>query len=99
MQDDLAPRSTALWAAMRYVPMALTSLLLTWTAVVYPYSRYGDWFIYPALIALTLIMLIHILLVALSKPRARQVTYAVVHVGFLIPLWFVCPMLISKDSL
>lgn len=84
---------------MRYVPLVLTALLFIWTGAVYRFSNYGDWFVYPALLALPLTVLIHMVLVARSRSRARAFLYAVVHVALLLPLWLGCLMLISKDSL
>ena len=83
----------------RYIPVAVTALLIVWTAGVYRYSHYGTWHIYPALLALPLIVLSHVVLIARSSRRGAAVFYAIVHVVLLVPLWLGCLILISKDSL
>ena len=81
------------------LPVFLTLLLVTWTALVYPYSQYGSWYVYPALAIAPLILMCHIVLIVRNTPRMPFVLYAVVHAAVLYPLWFGCLMLISKDSL
>ena len=82
------------------VPFVITAVLVIWTAVVYPYSRYGgNWAIYPAVFALPAILLWDIGLVVASTNRGSAVLYAIVNsAGFLL-VWVICLHLISKDSL
>jgi hypothetical protein len=80
-------------------PLLLTLLLMAWTALVYKYSQYGSWHIYPALAIAPLVLICHLALIAWNTPRTPLVLYAVVHLVILIPLWYGCLMLISKDSL
>jgi hypothetical protein len=79
-------------------PVLLTLLLFGWTALVYKHSHYGSWQIYPALAILPLVLVCHIMLIVLNKPRSPFVSYTLAHLAILIPLWFGCLMLISKDS-
>jgi hypothetical protein len=81
------------------LPVLLTTLLLVFTAIVYRYSNYGSWHIYPALAVAPLVILCHIALIIWGTPRGPLVLYAVTHVLLLVPVWFWCLMWISKDSL
>ena len=80
-------------------PVAVTALLIIWTALVYGISQYGDWYIYPALVALPLVLILHIALVVMLKPRMTYIIYAIGHLCAFCLLWFGCLMLISKDSI
>ncbi len=80
-------------------PVLLTLLLMVWTALVYKYSQYGSWHVYPALAIAPLVLICHITLIVWNTPRMPFVLYAVAHLVVLIPLWVGCLMLISKDSL
>lgn len=82
-----------------FVPVFLTLLLILWTAVVYEYSQYGSWHIYPALAIFPLALSCHIALIILNSPRMPFALYALGHLGILLLIWFGCLMLISKDSL
>lgn len=79
-------------------PLVLTVSLLVWTALVYKTAHYGSWHIYPALAVLPLAILYHVALIIFERPRHYYVAFAVLHIGILFPLWFLCLMLISKDS-
>jgi hypothetical protein len=81
------------------LPALLTLLLLAWTALVWKYADYGTWHIYPALAVAPLVLLAHAALVTRSTPRAPQALYAVLHLVLFIPIWILCLILISKDSL
>ncbi|MGO8974326.1 MAG: hypothetical protein ACLQNV_12485 [Steroidobacteraceae bacterium] len=82
-------------------PILVTILLVIWTAVVSPYSKYGDaWAIYPALLALPAVIIWHGALVFLLRHYRRTAALvAACHVGLVLPIWFLCLMLISKDSI
>ena len=81
------------------LPLFLTAFLIVWTACVRDYSHYGTWHILPALAILPLVMIWHLSLIILRKPRAPLILYGVAHCAILIPIWMGCLMLISKDSL
>ncbi len=82
-----------------YLPIALSIVLIAWTAVVAPFSKYGDlWAIYPALLVLPITLILHIWLVVISRPRIRAVSYALVHLPMQFLVWLGCLMLIGKDS-
>jgi hypothetical protein len=82
------------------VPVVITLLLLLWTLVVYPYSRYGDrWALWPALISLPVVIAVHVFLIVRYRPRWGYYLYAAIHAVVFVPHWFGCLMLISKDSL
>jgi hypothetical protein len=81
-------------------PIGVTVLLALWTAAVYPYSRYGDaWAIWPALIALPIVLGLHTVLIMRYRPRSQYWAYALAHGVLFLPLWIGALMLISKDSL
>jgi hypothetical protein len=80
-------------------PVFLTPMLVAWTALVYKYSGYGSWQIYPALAIMPLVLICHIVLIIWNSPRLPFVVCAVVHMVVLIPIWYWCLVLISKDSL
>jgi hypothetical protein len=82
-------------------PILGTILLVIWTLVVSPYSKYGDaWAICPALLALPAVLIWHGALVFLLRHYRRTAALvAACHVGLVLPIWFWSLMLISKDSL
>ncbi len=81
-------------------PIGLTVLLIIWTIVVSPYSRYGDnWAVYPAVLVLPVALIWHVALVFLEKPRYVFVLYGFVHLAILFAIWMYCLMKISKDVL
>ena len=86
---------------LAFSPVIISVLLVLWTAAVYPFSVYGDnWAIWPALLALPTACLWHATLFFVLVEKRRLVGIAAVcHLAVLVPLWFVCLMLISKDSL
>jgi hypothetical protein len=81
------------------LPILLTVLLILWTALVYKYSQYGSWHIYPALVIAPLVLLCHIGLIMWNTPKMPFVLYALGHLSIFLLIWFGCLMLISKDSL
>ena len=85
--------------AIVLVPVFFTLSLVAWTALVYKYSGYGSWQIYPALAIMPLVLICHIVLIIWNSPKSPFVLYAVGHMVVLMPIWFWCLMLISKDSL
>jgi len=82
-------------------PALASGVLVLWTAAVYSFSGYGDaWAIWPALAVLPIVAIWHAVLVfRLQGFRKAALLAAGGHLLFLVPLWFVCLMLISKDSL
>ena len=82
-------------------PMLATVLLVVWTTGVYPFSSYGDdWAVLPAVFILPVVVAWHVgLVVGLREYRAEALIVAFTHITVLLPLWLVCLMLISKDSL
>jgi hypothetical protein len=82
------------------LPLLLTCFLVAWTAIVYPFSKYGDrWAMYPALIVFPATILVHAWLSAVSRPRTQTLLYALLHIPVQFFIWMGCLMLISKDSL
>ena len=81
------------------LPIFLTAFLVVWTASVRNNSHYGTWHVYPALAILPLVIIFHLSLIILRKPRAPLILYGVAHCAILIPIWIGCLTLISKDSL
>lgn len=88
------------WKVYRW-PIAITFLLIGWTACVYPFSKYGDsWAIAPALISLPAVLILDVLIVVKQiQNRAIAVALSTVHLCVFVLLWFGSLMLISKDSL
>ena len=84
---------------LHLLPLLLTCFLVTWTAVVYPFSKYGDmWAILPALITAPAVLLAHATLVVLGPNRWRELAYAGLHLAIFSVVWIGALMLISKDS-
>jgi hypothetical protein len=83
------------------VPLLLDLLFVLWTALVSPYSKYGDtWAIMPVLIAFGTIVLWHIGLVAVLRgERLFMIGYTIVHLplSFYGMVWML--LKISKDAL
>ncbi len=78
----------------------MTALVIVWTLVVQPFTRYGDnWAVWPVILSVPLVAAIHIYLVAALRPKWPLVGYAVVHILALVSVVIVCVMRISKDSL
>jgi hypothetical protein len=85
---------------LAYLPVVFTIALLLWTAIVSPYSKYGDaWAIIPALSILPIVLGLHIFLAFKRRWQSGWIVYGVVHVSILLVVWIWCLMLISKDSL
>ena len=91
------PLSPLVWLL---VPVAITLLVGIWTAVVSPYTEYGDsWAVIPVLGALAVVLLWHVWLVVRGPGRGVLIAYGVAHGAFWIPFGVGCLMKISKDSL
>jgi peptidoglycan/LPS O-acetylase OafA/YrhL len=83
-----------------YSPLGVTALLVLWTMLVSPHSKYGDsWAIGPALFALPLVVGLHVLLAYKAQRRNSFVAYGLVHCALFFVIWIYCLMAISKDSL
>jgi hypothetical protein len=84
-----------------FAPVILTVILVAWTAVVYPFSAYGDnWAIWPAFVIFPFIVIWHCVLVfKLRGNRKLASVVALIHLCLSFQVWLVCLMLISKDSL
>jgi len=85
----------------RYLsPIFLDILLILWTLIVSPYSKYGDdWAIIPAIIFLPTVIISHIVLLFIDKHKLRCLLYGGIHIMAIFYLWIYCLMKISKDSL
>lgn len=96
-------KSTQITVPLRSLlaPAILTGSLLAWTAVVYPFSSYGDnWAIWPAVVIFPFVVIWHcVIIFKLRGSRMPAFVAALGHLGIFVPLWFGCLMLISKDSL
>jgi len=89
-------------------PIAFTVLLVAWTVVVSPFSKYGDnWAVMPAVALAPIVIAWHLSLlgVRLGDWACRRdilVAYSVygfVHLCIFAGIWLFCLMKISKDSL
>jgi hypothetical protein len=86
--------------AMLLVPLAITLAIALWTALVSPYSEYGDsWAVLPVLGAFVLVLLWHVGLIVKGPGRGVLIAYGVAHLAFWMPFGWFCMMRISKDSL
>jgi hypothetical protein len=81
------------------VPLAAAPLLALWTAIVWPFSYYGHWAVYPALLVLPVVALIHAYFVWALRPKWPLIAFGVGHLLFVAGVWLICLMLISHDSL
>jgi hypothetical protein len=90
------------------VPIVFTILLVIWTAIVSPFSKYGDnWAIMPAVALAPVIIAWHLSLLGIrlgNWTRRRDILsfygiYGVVHLSVFAGIWLWCLMRISKDSL
>ena len=85
---------------IQLLPVALTVLLILWTALVSPHSKYGDyWAIVPALVVLPLAVIAHVFFVFIYPPKLPMVIYGIAHTAILAVIWMRSLMHISKDSL
>jgi hypothetical protein len=88
------------WSIRTFAPVAVTALLIVWTCVVSPYSKYGDmWAIVSALLALPLVAGLHLLSAYKEGWSKRVVIYALIHCVLFFVIWIGCLTVISKDSL
>lgn len=85
---------------IRFIPIGLNLLLISWTVVVSPYSEYGDnWAIYPVILIFLIIIALHCFLIFTEKAKINFILYAVIHIGISFIILMYCLMKISKDSL
>ena len=83
-----------------YLPIYGSLLLILWTAIVSPFSKYGDyWALVPALLVFPVVLCMHIVMIVKGEWQAKLIWYGVGHVALLFLVWIMCIMLISKDSL
>lgn len=80
-------------------PMLLTAMLIAWTAAVHSHSQYGSWHAYPAGAVFPLVVIWHLSLIVMRKPRTPFVLYAIGHCAILAPIWLICLMIITKSSI
>lgn len=94
-------KTTTFSLRQSYAPVLISGALTIWTAMVYPFSEYGDsWAIWPALASLPIVVLWHSALVFKFRGNRRlTIKVALIHLVLFIPGWFGCLMLICKDSL
>jgi hypothetical protein len=85
---------------IRGMPVFLTILLIVWTKIVSPFSKYGDaWAIYPAFFIFPLSVLWHFGLVFFETQKIGFFIYGAVHTFILFYIWLYCLTMISKDAL
>lgn len=81
-------------------PMGFTLVAAIWTAVVTPYSKYGDdWAILPFMGIFLVVLVWHVALTIRGPERRFLVLYGLLHLAFWFPFGLFCLMKISKDSL
>jgi hypothetical protein len=85
---------------MLYWPLLLSVLLICWTLLVSPHTRYGDnWALVPVPLVFLAVVATHIVLFMKRGRTAGLATYGVLHTIFVVALSFWSLTLISKDSL
>ena len=85
---------------IRLAPIGFTLMLIVWTVLVSPYSKYGDnWAIYPAVFILPLVLCWHVYLGITQQPRSTFIIYGIIHLVAFLVIWLICLMKISKDAL
>jgi hypothetical protein len=84
---------------VQLIPVLLTTMLLAWWALASNYSSYGSWHVYVALAFPPLVLLSHLGLIALNRPRKPFVVYALIHFALFVPIWIGCLMGLSHASL
>lgn len=85
---------------IRIVPIFLNIMLILWTVIVSPHSKYGDnWAVYPIVIVGLVILIWHIGLIFLEKSKLIFAVYGLIHLSFSFIFWIYCLMKISKDAL
>jgi len=83
-----------------YAPLGVTALLIVWTILVSPHSKYGDsWAIDPALASLPLVVGLHVLVAYQARWKGAFIAYGFLHCAVFGLIWIYCLMVISKDSL
>ena len=81
-------------------PIICDLLVLIWTACVFKFTNYGDyWASYPVAAIFVGAVLLHLLIVIREKPRMKYVAYAALHIPFSFVLYILCLTLITKDYL
>ena len=81
-------------------PIFLTGILIIWSLIVAPYSKYGDnWTVYPILIIFLLGAIWHILLIVIEKNKFTYFLYGLANGIILFVIFMICLMKVSKDSL
>ena len=102
MAQDNSNYQTSITSEMRqqFAPVIITFILVAWTAVVYPFSKYGDWEIYPALVAFPVAFIWHFVIIYRLRGNRKTASIAAfAHLGIMLIVWFGCLMMISKDSI
>jgi hypothetical protein len=83
-----------------YFPLWGTPLLVLWTILVSPYSKYGDdWAISPAVATLPLVIGLHVAIAYRARWSWNFIAYGLIHSALFFVIWIYCLMAISKDSL
>ncbi len=85
---------------MVYWPLILSGVLILWTLLVSPHSKYGDnWAIIPALAIFPAVIILHVIIVFKKSSKGSMIAYALAHCAVLCVVWPWCLWSISKDSL
>lgn len=85
---------------MLYWPVILSALLVCWTLLVSPHTKYGDtWALVPILLVFLSVVAIHIGILVKRGWTAGLIVYGVLHIAIVLALSFWSLTLISKDSL
>ena len=84
----------------RFVPLGLNILLIVWTIILSPYSKYGDnWAVVPVIVIFLIIVVLHIILLFVEQSKISFIIYGLIHIVVSFIILIYCLMRISKDSL
>ena|SRR6267378_2125270 len=80
-------------------PLLVSVAALVWALALFPFTDYrAQWAIYPVLVALLAVIVMHGFLVMRGPFRLAMVFYAVTHLLLWIPFGFLCVFLITKEG-
>jgi hypothetical protein len=86
--------------SMLYWPVLLTALLICWTLLVSPHTKYGDtWALVPILLVFISVIAVHVVLLFKGGWTVGLIIYGLLHIALVLALSFWSLTLISKDSL
>jgi hypothetical protein len=97
--DRISWVTTKPFPLVAYAPLGVTALLVVWTILVSPRSKYGDsWAIDPALVALPLVVGLHVRVAYQARWRSAFIAYALLHCAVFFVIWIYCLTHIIREA-